>query len=93
MLATIPGVTFNFSQVIQDNVQEAMSGVKGENSIKLFGTELKIMEEKAVEIERVMKQVPGVKDLGIFRLATASPIWSSASIGGLRTVRSAGLRR
>ncbi len=68
VLATIPGVTFNFSQVIQDNVQEAMSGVKGENSIKLFGTELKIMEEKAVEIERVMKQVPGVKDLGIFRL-------------------------
>jgi len=67
-LAKIPGVTFNFSQVIQDNVQEAMSGVKGENSIKLFGTDLKLMEEKAVEIERVMRQVPGVKDLGIFRL-------------------------
>ncbi len=67
-LAKIPGVNFNFSQVIQDNVQEAMSGVKGENSIKLFGTDLKLMEEKAVEIEKVMKQVPGVKDLGIFRL-------------------------
>ncbi len=67
-LATIPGVTFNFSQVIQDNVQEAMSGVKGENSIKLFGPDLKVLEQKAVEIEAVMKQVRGVKDLGVFRL-------------------------
>jgi cobalt-zinc-cadmium resistance protein CzcA len=68
ILHTIPGVTFNFSQVIQDNVQEAMSGVKGENSIKLFGPDLKTLEAKAVEIERVMQQVNGVKDLGIFRL-------------------------
>ncbi len=67
-LKTIPGVIFNFSQVIQDNVEEAMSGVKGENSIKLFGTDLKTMEAKAVEIESVMRTVPGVKDLGIFRL-------------------------
>ncbi len=67
-LAKIPGLTFNFSQVIQDNVQEAMSGVKGENSIKLYGTDLKVLEAKAVEIERVMKQIRGVKDLGIFRL-------------------------
>src|SRR5574341_1473203 len=68
ILHTIPGVTFNFSQVIQDNVQEAMSGVKGENSVKLFGPDLKVLEQKAVEIEGVMKQVQGVKDLGIFRL-------------------------
>ncbi|UVT19893.1 MAG: efflux RND transporter permease subunit [Nitrospira sp.] len=67
-LKTIPGVVFNFSQVIEDNVEEAMSGVKGENSIKLFGTDLKTMEAKAVEIESVMKEVPGVKDLGVFRL-------------------------
>jgi cobalt-zinc-cadmium resistance protein CzcA len=45
-----------------------MSGVKGENSVKLFGSDLKVLEQKAVEIEAVMKQVPGVKDLGIFRL-------------------------
>ena len=45
-----------------------MSGVKGENSIKLFGTDLKTMETKATEIERVMQQIQGVKDLGIFRL-------------------------
>jgi cobalt-zinc-cadmium resistance protein CzcA len=68
VLAGIPGITFNFSQMIQDNVQEAMSGVKGENSIKLFGQDLKLLEEKAVEIEKVMKQVHGVKDLGILRL-------------------------
>lgn len=67
-LKSIPGITFNFSQVIQDNVEEAMSGVKGENSIKLFGPDLKTMEAKAVEIEHVMQQIKGVKDLGIFRL-------------------------
>jgi cobalt-zinc-cadmium resistance protein CzcA len=67
-LKEIPGVIFNFSQVIQDNVEEAMSGVKGENSIKLFGTDLRTMEAKAVEIEQVMKEIRGVKDLGIFRL-------------------------
>ncbi len=68
VLDKIPGMTFNFSQVIQDNVQEAMSGVKGENSIKLYGSDLKVLEAKAVEIEQVMKQVRGVKDLGILRL-------------------------
>lgn len=67
-LHSIPGVIFNFSQVIQDNVEEAMSGVKGENSIKLFGPDLKVMEDKAIEIERVMRTIPGVKDLGVFRL-------------------------
>ena len=67
-LRMIPGVIFNFSQVIQDNVEEAMSGVKGENSIKLFGTDLRLMESKAVEIEKVMHQVQGVKDLGVLRL-------------------------
>ena len=67
-LHSIPGVIFNFSQVIQDNVEEAMSGVKGENSIKLFGTDLKVMETMAGEIEKEMRQVRGVKDLGIFRL-------------------------
>jgi cobalt-zinc-cadmium resistance protein CzcA len=67
-LDSIPGVTFNFSQAIQDNVQEAMSGVKGENAIKLFGPDLKLLEEKAKDIQLAMKQVPGVKDLGVFHL-------------------------
>jgi len=67
-LKTIPGVIFNFSQVIQDNVEEAMSGVKGENSIKLFGADLKTMETLAGQIEKHMHQIRGVKDLGVFRL-------------------------
>ena len=68
ILATIPGVTFNFSQAIQDNVQEAMAGVKAENAIKLFGSDLIMMEAKAQEIKEVMGKVDGVKDLGIFHL-------------------------
>jgi cobalt-zinc-cadmium resistance protein CzcA len=67
-LKEIPGIIFNFSQVIQDNVDEAMTGVKGENSIKLFGPDLNTMEAKAVEIEHVMKGIRGVKDLGVFHL-------------------------
>jgi heavy metal efflux system protein len=67
-LKEIPGIIFNFSQVIQDNVDEAMTGVKGENSIKLFGPDLNTMEAKAIEIERVMKGIRGVKDLGVFHL-------------------------
>jgi len=68
VLTTIPGVTFNFSQAIQDNVQEAMAGVKAENAIKLFGTDLTVMEAKAQEIKEVMGKVRGVKDLGVFHL-------------------------
>ncbi len=68
LMASVPGVKFNFSQVILDNVQEAMSGVKGENSIKLYGRDLTVLEEKAAEIMKVMQQVHGVKDLGIFHL-------------------------
>jgi cobalt-zinc-cadmium resistance protein CzcA len=67
-LAGIPGVTFNFSQAIQDNVQEAMSGVKGENVVKVYGTDLKVLESVAAQIKRIMRQVRGVKDLGILHL-------------------------
>ncbi len=62
-----PGVEFNFSQYIQDNVEEAASGVKGENSVKLFGNDLAILEKTAAEIQRVMKGVRGVEDLGVFK--------------------------
>jgi len=65
-LKQFPGVTFNFSQTIQDNVEEAMSGVKGENSIKLFGEDLEQLEATANQIAGVMKTVPGVADLGVF---------------------------
>ena len=62
-----PGVVFNFSQVISDNVEEAMSGVKGENTVKVVGPDLHVNEAKADEIAAVLAKVPGVQDLGVFR--------------------------
>jgi cobalt-zinc-cadmium resistance protein CzcA len=61
-----PGVVFNFSQMISDNVEEAVSGVKGENSVKVFGNDLESNEKVADAIVDVMAKVPGVKDLGHF---------------------------
>ncbi|HTU33166.1 MAG TPA: CusA/CzcA family heavy metal efflux RND transporter [Candidatus Acidoferrum sp.] len=66
-LEKYPGIDFNFSQNIQDNVEEAMSGVKGENSLKLFGDDIDTLVEKADEIRDVMAGVPGVADLGVFQ--------------------------
>jgi heavy metal efflux system protein len=62
-----PGVVFNFSQYISDNVEEAMSGVKGENSVKVYGNGLETNERVADRIVDVMGRVPGVKDLGHFQ--------------------------
>lgn len=62
-----PGVEFNFSQYIEDNVEEAASGVKGQNSIKLFGNDLATLEQTAQKIQAVMQTVPGVADLSIFK--------------------------
>jgi cobalt-zinc-cadmium resistance protein CzcA len=61
-----PGVVFNFSQMISDNVEEAVSGVKGENSVKVFGNDLVQNEVNAGEIVDVMSKVQGVADLGMF---------------------------
>jgi cobalt-zinc-cadmium resistance protein CzcA len=61
-----PGVDFNFSQYIEDNVEEAASGVKGENSVKLFGGDLETLEKTANKIKDVMASVPGITDLGVF---------------------------
>jgi heavy metal efflux system protein len=60
-----PGVDFNFSQYIQDNVEEAASGVKGENSVKLYGGDLELLEQTAEKIKDVMANVPGVTDLAV----------------------------
>ncbi|HTK88539.1 MAG TPA: CusA/CzcA family heavy metal efflux RND transporter [Nitrospiraceae bacterium] len=62
-----PGITLNFSQMIQDNVEEAMTGVKGENSVKVFGPDLAVLEDKANQIKAIMDHVTGVKDLGVLR--------------------------
>src|SRR5580692_2877137 len=67
-LEKIPGVLWNFSQPISDNMEEAVSGVKGELAIKLYGDDLKTLEEKGDEVVNVMRKVPGVEDLGLFRV-------------------------
>jgi len=61
-----PGVEFNFSQYLQDNVAEQVSGVKGENSIKVFGNDLKMLTETANRIKAVLATVSGVTDLAVF---------------------------
>jgi cobalt-zinc-cadmium resistance protein CzcA len=67
-LETIPGVLWNFSQPIADNMEEAVSGVKGQLATKLYGDDLKVLEDKGEEIVRVMRTVKGVEDLGLFRV-------------------------
>ena len=61
-----PGVEFNFSQYLQDNVSEAVSGVKGENSIKLYGNDLEMLTKTANRIKDVLSTVQGVTDLAVF---------------------------
>jgi heavy metal efflux system protein len=62
-----PGVEFNFSQYIQDNVEEAASGVKGENSVKVYGNDLETLEKTADQIAAVMGKIPGITDLAVLR--------------------------
>ena len=64
----LPGVIFNFSQYIQDNVEEALSGVKGANSVKVMGPNLVVLEELAEQIKREMSEIKGVAELGIFHV-------------------------
>ena len=65
--ARYPGVDFSFSQIIEDNVEEAASGVKGANSIKLFGPDLTTLEKYADQIKAQMSKVRGIEDLGVFQ--------------------------
>jgi cobalt-zinc-cadmium resistance protein CzcA len=62
----LPGVNFNFSQYIQDNIEEAVSGVKGANSVKIVGPNLETLTKLATRVRDEMRQVRGVTDLGIF---------------------------
>jgi heavy metal efflux system protein len=64
----LPGINFNFSQYIQDNIEEALSGVKGANSVKVVGPNLQVLEKLANQVMAEMAKVRGVADLGIFRL-------------------------
>ena len=64
----IVGVDWNFSQYIRDNVMEALSGVKGDNSIKIFGPNLEKLEELAAKVRTKLRQIPGVENVGIFNI-------------------------
>ena len=66
--AEFPGVEFNFSQYIQDNIEEGLSGVKGANSVKIVGADLQVLEKLADQVLHQMRQVRGVEDLGVFRV-------------------------
>jgi heavy metal efflux system protein len=67
-LSQFPGVLWNYSQPISDNMEEAVSGVKGELAVKLYGDNLRTLEQKADEIQSQMANVKGIQDLGIFRI-------------------------
>jgi cobalt-zinc-cadmium resistance protein CzcA len=67
-LEKIPGVLWNFSQPIADNMEEAVSGVKGQLATKIYGDDLKILEEKADQIVKIMRQIRGITDLGVLRV-------------------------
>jgi cobalt-zinc-cadmium resistance protein CzcA len=67
-LEKIPGVFWGFSQPISDNLEEAVSGVKGALAVKIYGDDLKTLEGKGDEIVNVMRGVRGVEDLGLFRV-------------------------
>jgi cobalt-zinc-cadmium resistance protein CzcA len=64
----LPGIDFNFSQYIQDNIEEALSGVKGANSVKIIGRDLPTIERIASDVMAQMQQVRGITDLGIFHV-------------------------
>jgi heavy metal efflux system protein len=67
-LSKIPGVLWNFSQPISDNMEEAVSGVKGELAVKMYGDDLKELENKGEEVVSVMRSIKGIEDLGLFRV-------------------------
>ena len=67
-LSKIPGVLWGFSQPIEDNMEEAVSGVKGELATKIYGEDLNVLEQKADQVVSVMRQIDGIEDLGVFRV-------------------------
>jgi cobalt-zinc-cadmium resistance protein CzcA len=67
-LIKIPGVIWNFSQPISDNMEEAVSGVKGELAVKLYGDDLRLLEDAGEHIVSILRNVRGIEDLGLFRV-------------------------
>jgi cobalt-zinc-cadmium resistance protein CzcA len=67
-LDKIPGVVWGFSQPIEDNMEEAVSGVKGALATKIYGDDLKVLEQKSDEVVAIMRNIKGIEDLGVFRV-------------------------
>jgi cobalt-zinc-cadmium resistance protein CzcA len=68
LMRKLPGIVWNFSQNIRDNVMEALSGIKGDNSMKIFGPDLDKLEDLAAQSKEILEQVPGLVDVGIFHI-------------------------
>src|SRR5262249_319949 len=64
----IPGVVWNFSQNIRDNVMEALSGIKGDNSVKIFGPDIDKLETIAEKVKNVLQDIPGIENVGVFHI-------------------------
>jgi cobalt-zinc-cadmium resistance protein CzcA len=64
----IPGVVWNFSQNIRDNVMEALSGIKGDNSVKIIGPDLDKLEDVAEKVKNVLQDIPGIENVGVFHI-------------------------
>jgi heavy metal efflux system protein len=67
-LEKIPGVIWGFSQPIEDNMEEAVSGVKGELSVKIYGDDFAPLKKRATRSSAQMSKIPGIADLGLFRI-------------------------
>ena len=70
-LEAIPGITTNFSQVIQDNVEESLSGFRGEIVVKISGPDLDILERKGEEVAQVLKKIRGATDVDVTQIGRA----------------------
>ncbi|MDG3008165.1 efflux RND transporter permease subunit [Paludisphaera mucosa] len=66
--ADFPGLSFSFSQLIRDNIDEALSGIKGANSVKLFGGELEKLEEVGQRVVNALRAIPGIENVGLFHI-------------------------
>ena len=64
----IPGVVWNFSQNIRDNVMEALSGVKGDNSVKIFGPDIDELEKLATKVKNILQEIHGIENVGVFHI-------------------------
>ena len=74
-IRVLPGVPTNFSQVIEDNVNEALSGAKGEIVVKIFGPNLQVLEQKSAQVEKILSGIRGAADVGTFKIGGQTELY------------------